>query len=312
MKTVNSLTETEKEAAEALNSFFQSVFVKEEEYQEEEIDEADVGELLEDIEITEEDVLKKLERLNPEKAQGPDGVNPKVLKECSKHFVKPLHLLFQKSLFEKTLPKDWKLANVIPLHKSGNTTEAGNYRPVSLTSVPCKLMESIVMDGVKKHLKKRNIPNDCQHGFVSGRSCLTNLLLSVEDWTEKIDNGSSVDIIYLDISKAFDSVPHKRLTEKIKRCGLNGNVLGWLIDFLKDRKMKVCVRGEYSGWCDVYCSVPQGSVGGPTQFSIFIDDMADYVNNKMIQFADDTKLWNKIDTEEERESIQSDLQSYNI
>ena len=114
-------------------------------------------------------------------------------------------------------------------------------------------------------------------------------------------------MIYLDISKAFDTVPHQRLINKMRWYGLEGNVLGWLSDFLLDRVMRVNLKGEKSSWCDVTSSVPQGSVGGPTQFCIYINDMSENIKNKIIQFADDTKMWRIIANEEDRDALQMDL-----
>ena len=172
-------------------------------------------------------------------------------------------------------------------------------------------MESIVLDELKTHLEKLNVPNDHQHGFRKGKSCLTNLLVCLEDWTENMDSSHPVDVIYLDMAKAFDKVPHQRLVRKMRWCGISGNVLGWLSDFLSDRKMRVCVKGEFSEWFLVTCSVPQGTIGGPCQFSIYIDDLPEYVRNKLIQFADDMKLWRTVQSVEDQQSLQADLDSLN-
>ena len=150
------------------------------------------------------------------------------------------------------------------------------------------------------------MPNNHQHGFREGRSCLTNLLTSLEEWTKAVYEGHAVDVIYLDIAKAFDTTPHKTLEHKMRLCGLDGKVLGWLSDFLSKRKMRVCVREAQSEWRDVTSSVPQGSVGGPT--SVFIDDMADDISSRTIQFADDTKLWKIINNEEDKNELQKDLE----
>jgi ribonuclease P/MRP protein subunit RPP40 len=306
-KSNDELTSSELETAERLNEFFKSVFVEEGDFAEDEVRE--VERTINLVEIQNEDVMKKINNLKENKAQGPDQMSPKVIKECKEKLCPAFTILFNKSMEEEKLPKIWKAANVTPIFKGGDKTEAGNYRPVSLTSVPCKMMESIVVDKVKEHLKSIGVPRDIQHGFVSGRSCLTNLLTSLESWTKEVDEGYPVDVIYLDIAKAFDSVPHQRLKLKMKRYGLEGKVLGWLSDFLTERKMRVCVNGNESSWCSVTSSVPQGSVGGPMQFSLFLDDMADEIVNRIIQFADDTKLWRRMRNELDRESLQKDLEA---
>ena len=157
---------------------------------------------------------------------------------------------------EMKSPAYWKQANITPLFKGGAKTEPGNYRPVSLTSVPGKVMEMLFIEQVRTHLKLVGIPESCQHGFVTGRSCLTNLLVSLEKWSKALDEGGNVDVVHLDISKAFDTVTHKRLTAKMKRYGLGGNLLGWFVNFLSDRQMRVGVRSEFSDWTDVTSSVP--------------------------------------------------------
>jgi transcription termination factor NusB len=303
---INELTKNESETAEVFNQFFSSVFVNEGSY-DSNIEECRSTIKLSNIEICDEDVLQQLERLQVNKSHGPDQISPHVLKNCKEALCHPLALLYNKSLHERKLPKEWKLANITPIHKGGDKADPGNYRPVSLTSVPCKIMEALIFKKVKGHLQEIGVPSSVQHGFVERRSCLTNLLISLEEWTKAVDEGSAVDIVYLDISKAFDSVPHKRLIEKMAWYGLDGDVLGWLSDFVLERKMRVSIRGNYSGWSDVTSSVPQGSVGGPTQFCLFIDDMSEGITSRIIQFADDTKLWRVIRSPEDRDALQGDI-----
>ena len=233
------MTSSELETAEVLNEFFRSVFVVEGECFEDERTEVEMK--INSVEILLEDIMKKINNLKENKAQGPDQMSPKVIKECKEMLGPAFTILFNKSMKEEKLPGVWKAANITPIYKGDDKSEAGNYRPVSLTSVPCKMTESIVVDKVKEHLKAVGVPGSIQHGFVSGRSCLTNLLTSLEDWTKEIDDGYPVDVIYLDIAKAFDSVPHQRLKMKMKRYGLEGNVLGWLSDFLaRGATRKIC------------------------------------------------------------------------
>ena len=122
---------------------------------------------------------------------------------------KPLTKIMQQSLDTGVVPTDWKIANVIPIHKKGDKTKPGNYRPISLTSIICKLMETIIRSKMENYLYGNNILGDSQHGFRKGRSCLTNLLDFFEDATLKMDNCKAYDMVYLDFQKAFDKVPHK-------------------------------------------------------------------------------------------------------
>src|SRR5215469_16679454 len=148
---------------------------------------------------------------------------------------------------------------------------------------------------------------DSQHGFTSGRSCLTNLLDFMEEVTEKLDEGIPVDIVYLDFAKAFDKVPHARLLRKVKALGVEGNVLLWLEDWLKDRKQKVGLNGKFSGWSKVISGVPQGSVLGPLLILIYINDIDDGIVSKLSKFADDTKLCKQLRNTSDRQVLERDL-----
>ena len=191
-------------------------------------------------------------------------------------------------------PNEWKSANVTPIHKKGDKTDPSNYRPVSLTSQVCKVLESIIVDKVTKHLTDNDLLNDAQHGFRAGRSCLTNLLETLEQWTEIIDEGDAIDVAYLDFRKAFDLVSHEHLIYKLSKYGIKGNLLEWIKDFLKDRTQRVVIRGTASSPRKVTSGVPQGSVLGPLLFLIFINDLPLGLLSALSLFADDSKLFSRI------------------
>ena len=140
----------------------------------------------------------------------------------------PLSIIFKKSFNSGILPQDWKNAQVTPIHKKGARNHIGNYRPVSLTSIFSKFMESIVKDYLMRHLLTNNLLSPYQFGFTPGRSCATQLLHVLDYFTRHLDNGDSVDVIYLDFQKAFDSVPHQRLIQKLSSFGIHGKILQWL------------------------------------------------------------------------------------
>ena len=250
---------------------------------------------------------KRLAALNPNKSPGPDGFHPRILKELAQELAQPLAVIFQKSLHEGVLPVDWKEAQVTPLFKKGEKDVPGNYRPVSLTSVVCKVLESIVRERVMGHLTANNLLSGCQHGFVSGRSCTTNLLSTLETWTLMIDEGSSVDAIYLDFAKAFDSVPHERLLKKVEALGIEGDTLQWIRDFLVGRRQRVSVNGSVSDWAAVKSGVPQGSVLGPVLFVAFINDLPGAVSSMCAMYADDTKVHGPVNNSEDGDKLQKDL-----
>ena len=138
------------------------------------------------------------------------------------------------------------------------------------------------------YLYTRGFYNSCQHRFVKGQSTLTNLLETLDTWTRLLDEGFGIDVIYLDYRKAFDTVPHQRLLEKIRGLRLDGKLLAWIGNFLKQRKMRVFVQGSFSEWIEVISGVPQGSILGPLLFIIFVQDLPDLIKNSITMFADDT------------------------
>jgi hypothetical protein len=205
------------------------------------------------------------------------------------------------------IPRDWRCANVTPIHRKGSRSSVENYRPVSLTSQISKLMESLIRDAIEAHLEKNFLLRDSQHGFRKGRSCLTNLLSFLDEVSEKIENGECVDAIYLDLAKAFDKVPHQRLLLKLENYGIRGKVHNWISAWLSDRSQRVCLQGKVSGWRTVASGVPQGSVLGPILFLIFIDDLDSDIVNSILKFADDTKLYGSVGSDESRVRLQKDL-----
>jgi len=214
-----------KHMVEVLNDYFSSVFIKEVTSSMPEARRIFIGEdseILNELTVDVDSVRKKLHALRPDKAAGPDNIPPKLLRELSDELCYPLSVILQKSVDEGVVPNDWKLANVCPIYKKGSRALTSNYKPVSLTSQLCKLMESIIRTAVVDHLEKHNLINDTQHGFRRGRSCLTNLLEFLDKVTRSVDTGDNIDIIYLDFAKVFDKVPHHRLIKNWKHTELEG------------------------------------------------------------------------------------------
>lgn len=303
-------TSDDKEMAELLNGFFGSVFTEENISNIPTVEPVNTTENTNRVKFTEDNVKQKIDSLKIHSAPGPDGITGKFLKEFKDELAKPLALLFNKSYESGKVPCDWKKANVTPIFKKGSKFKACNYRPVSLTCIICKIMESIIKDNLVQYLEENNLITNSQHGFRQKRSCLTNLLEYVEKLTKAIDSGQDLDMIYLDFSKAFDKVPIKRLLVKIKAIGVNEKTCQWIEDWLLNRKQRVIINGKASDWISVMSGVPQGSVLGPLLFVIFINDIDRAVNSSqaiLSKFADDTKCGNVILNEQSCETLQNDI-----
>ena len=307
----NVITDDQK-TADTFNEYFSSVFTKEDLSHMPEPKQMFTGgeqEMLKNVDVNETKVKNKLLKLNPSKSAGVDTINPAVLKECAEVLAKPLTILFRKSLESSKVPEIWKYANVTPIFKKGSKSLASNYRPVSLTSIVCRLLESLIVDDIRKHLRDYKLILDTQHGFVEKKSCLSNLLSFLEEVTNYVDQGHPVDILYLDFSKAFDSVPHQRLLSKIRAHGIGNVLVDWIEDWLSGRKQRVVINGCKSGWNDVTSGVPQGSILGPLLFIIFINDIDCKIISALSKFADDTKVFRTVGNVERAFTLQEDLHS---
>ena len=301
-----SRTSCPAESAEVLAEAFSSVFV----HEPDNLPDVEKPELnhdkLSDIDINFEKVKHELETLNCFKSYGPDDVHPKLLKSLAddSSFVNAVVELFRKCTDSGTLPQVWKSANLSALFKSGSKTDPLNYRPVSLTCILCKVYERILRNEILAFVEGRISPH--QHGFVKGKSCLSNLLETMDCIMELLEEGIPVDVFYFDFKKAFDRVPHNRLILKLQCLGIDGKVLDVIKDFLMGRNFRVSVNGQFSSFKDILSGIPQGSVLGPLLFILFINDLPQCLNNTVKMFADDLKL---IANSSDKTVVDSDLKS---
>ena len=305
-----SLTDSANGRAEVLASAFSSIHVSEPmgplpDFGVNEIE----NNIIDDIVITPEIVREELGKLNCFKSMGPDEVHPKLLKSLSEDssFVEAIVLLFRKFTDLGTIPKVWKTANVSALFKSGSKKDPLNYRPVSLTCIICKVYEQIIRSNLVEFLDGK-ICNQ-QHGFSRGKSCLTNLLETMDCIIEILESDAPVDLIYLDFAKAFDRVPHFRLLSKLENMGIKGKLLEVIRDFLTNRKFRVSVEGQFSSFKDILSGIPQGSVLGPLLFLIFINDLPNYVSSFIKLFADDVKIIGNV---QDRSVIDRDMEGLEL
>ena len=236
-------------------------------------------------------VAQRLKKLDVDSCPGPDKMHAKILKSCASSLAEPLSLIFDKSLHSSTLPTSWKSATVSPIYKGkGARSDPLNYRPISLTSIPCKTMERIIAAALTKYFET-NIISPFQFGFRSGRSTTEQLLLTYDDISSWLDNKEVVELIMFDFSKAFDRVNHRLLLKKLKKLGVSGPLLDWIRDFLVGRKMAVSVGGCSGSFRDVTSGVPQGSVLDPLLFLVFVNHLVSSLSCMYMIFADDLKIY---------------------
>lgn len=309
-----SITNDPRVKADLLNKYFASVFT---------VDDGSCldmpcrvanGEGLSSVLFTEFNVSKKLRSVKLGTAPGPDGFQATLLKHACNSLALPLAHVYQFLFNSSIVPKEWKLAKVTPIFKKGKSAEVSNYRPISLTSLFCKIMESIIKDVILAYLLSKGLISRHQHGFLSRRSTGTQLIDCLNDWTLNIENKKSLDVIYIDFAKAFDSVVHRKLIIKLMSYGITGCLLSWLEHFLTDRFQYVCIDGFYSSTVEVISGVPQGSVLGPILFIIFINDVCEIIvgNTTCKLYADDIKLYASVDFSGISQDLQASLDNLKL
>jgi len=276
------------------------------------------------INITINGVTKQLRALNPNKAPGPDCLPTRIMKETAFELAPYLCTIFQKSLDTGKVPEDWKRANITPIYKKGKRDQAANYRPVSLTSVTCKILEHIIHHTVMNHLEEHRIMVHYQHGFRKAHSCETQLLTTLDSIAKAIDDKKQVDLLVLDFSKAFDTVPHQRLLGKLHHYGIRNQpttedsqpthqqdqrLHDWFKNWLCGRSQQVILEGKTSKHCLVTSGVPQGTVLGPLCFLVYINDIGNDISSKtsLKLFADDSLLFREISGSDDSGQLQKDL-----
>ena len=251
------------------------------------------GVFVDSVVFSEMSVAKAISGMKSSGSTGSDNIPSVLLKQCVDVVSLPLSTLFTSCFQSEQLPNDFRYANVVPVFKkSGSSSSPNNYRPISLTSSTGKVMETCVKDVLLEYLISNNLLSTHQHGFLPKKSTLSELLECINDWLSSLDNNELVDVIYIDLKKAFDSVVHSKLLKKCEKYGIVGKLLTYIRLFLSDRWQRVKVGESFSKWERVTSGVPQGSVLGPLLFLIYINDMPDILNLcKAKLYADDSKIY---------------------
>ena len=266
-----------------------------------------VREKLDSIELTASEVREVLLSLDPNKASGPDNIPGSLLKNTAAEIAPSLCKIFNLSLSHGVVPVLWKRANVTPVFKKDDPTLAENYRPISLLCIVSKVLERCVFNHCYPHFAP--LLYNLQHGFLRGKSTVTQLLEVYHDILGMVAGGQEIDVIHLDLSKAFDRVPHDLLLTKLHRHGISGTALQWFEGYLSNRQQRVVLEGTFSDWLPVISGVSQGSILGPLLFLVFANEMPSYVQHgsTLALFADYSKLYQPLGSVSSSALLQSDL-----
>lgn len=261
---------------------------------------------LSQIVVTPLEVFNKISKLDSNKGAGPDGIPTYFISKLAVSLQVPLSLIYNTSLLQGSFPDKWKQAAVVPILKNGSKAEVSNYRPISILNVLAKVFESLVYDRLYHHIENQIILE--QHGFVRRRCIDTNLMSYTEFLHDALDVQIQVDAVYTDFRKAFDKIDHNILLSRIAAVGVHGGLLRWFESYLENRSQFVALLNYRSSSYPMTSGVPQGSHLGPLLFNIFINNIkVCFKHSKFLLYADDLKVYKRINSIEDSMLLQSDL-----
>lgn len=243
--------------------------------------------------------------LDQNKINSPDGIPTIFYKNTIKQITRPLLLLFKLSASSMKYPDKWKISHITPIHKSGDTSNVENYRPISILSAVAKIFDKLLHQHILD--KTKHLISMHQHGFSKGKSTLTNLMEYVNFIANNMPGGGQIDVILMDLAKAFDKINHNRLLQKLSALPLDPCLIILLKSYLSQRKQYIYVFGEKSECIIPGSSVPQGSILSPLLFALFINDLAPLIKSIILLFADDVKIFRKINSHVDARTLQNDI-----
>ena len=232
-----------------------------------------------------------MQSLNVSKAAGPDGISGLFLKAVASDIAIPLSTIYNKSIQTGSVPRAWKRSNVTPFYKGGDVNHPGNFRPISVVSIVAKVLEKMIANQLSLYMESCKLFHEHQGAYRRGKSSQQILMFAIDKIVNALDQHLVVCAAFLDLKKAFDSLDHVILLQRLEYMGVQGIELKWFTDYLSDRIQKVKHGSSYSNWGPVLGGIPQGSALGPLLFSIYVNNMPLQVQHgSLLQYADDTCL----------------------
>ena len=309
----NQAASSSIDKANLLNNFFSSCF----NHQQPPLTKSDLDKFPvdpdqcpDDLLCHEDDVVQLLSSLDINKASGPDNISARMLKATAHSIAPSVTKLFNICIRNGTLPSMWKCTNVVPIPKGKEVDQVSNYRPISLLSILSKVLETHMVKLIKEHLLTSDHSFVNQWGFQKGKSTTLALLSTVHQWHLYLEDHKEMYATFLDLKKAFDTVPHRLLINKLSDIGLNNFIIRWVRSYLTDRKQVVVLDGSSSARCSVASGVPQGSVLGPLLFLLYINGLEEVplsAGTKFVLYADDILVYKPICSVDDHHLFQSDL-----